>query len=116
MSLGASILITAVIAGGLGLFIGWLLGSRKRDVVALANSRDVSPLESELREQLKAGLSSSVSELDAESRPDVSEIARQIAALKAMHSTEATPERVGKHRARAEEPVTARIRSRNHAI
>ena len=47
MSLGASILITAVIAGGLGLFIGWLIGSRKQT----AHSAD-DRLENELRQQL----------------------------------------------------------------
>jgi DNA recombination protein RmuC len=50
---GISILITAIIAGGLGLLIGWLIGSRKRNVIALANSNDASPLENELRQQLK---------------------------------------------------------------
>ena len=47
MSLGATILITAVIAGGLGLFIGWLIGSRKQSG-APADNR----LETELRQQL----------------------------------------------------------------
>ena len=47
MSLGAWILITAVIAGGLGLFIGWMLGSRKQ-TTAPADTR----LENELRQQL----------------------------------------------------------------
>ncbi len=47
MSLGASILITATIAGGLGLFIGWLIGSRKQTGAAADNR-----LETELRQQL----------------------------------------------------------------
>ena len=47
MSLGASLFITAVIAGGVGLFIGWLLGSRKQ-TIAPADGR----LENELRQQL----------------------------------------------------------------
>lgn len=47
MPLGIAILITAVIAGGLGLFVGWLLGSRKQ-TVAPADAR----LENELRQQL----------------------------------------------------------------
>jgi DNA recombination protein RmuC len=47
MSLGASILITAVIAGGLGLFIGWLMGSRKQTSTPADNR-----LETELRQQL----------------------------------------------------------------
>ncbi len=47
MPLGISILITAVLAGGLGIVIGWLLGSRKPSV-APADNR----LENELRQQL----------------------------------------------------------------
>ena len=47
MSLGTYILITAVVAGALGLLIGWLLGSRKQ-TVAPADSR----FENELRQQL----------------------------------------------------------------
>src|ERR1035441_1793567 len=47
MPLGIVILITAVVAGGLGLLVGWLLGSRKQ-TVAPADGR----LENELRQQL----------------------------------------------------------------
>ncbi|MEY4918185.1 MAG: hypothetical protein RL616_2098, partial [Verrucomicrobiota bacterium] len=47
MSIGAYIFITAIIAGGLGFFIGWLLGTRKQ-TVAPADAR----LENELRQQL----------------------------------------------------------------
>jgi DNA recombination protein RmuC len=47
MSLGASILITALIAGGLGLLIGWLIGRSGR-ATAAADSR----LENELRQQV----------------------------------------------------------------
>jgi DNA recombination protein RmuC len=47
MPLGIVILITAVIAGGLGLLIGWLLGGR-RPTAAPADNR----LENELRQQL----------------------------------------------------------------
>jgi DNA recombination protein RmuC len=53
MPLGIQLIIAFAFGGGLGLFIGWLLGSRKRNWVALANSSDVSPLENELRQQLK---------------------------------------------------------------
>jgi DNA recombination protein RmuC len=53
MPLGIQLAIAFVIGGGLGLLIGWLLGSRKRNWVALANSSEVSPLENELRQQLK---------------------------------------------------------------
>ena len=44
---GIVILITAVLAGGLGLFMGWLLGAR-RQTGAPADAR----LENELRQQL----------------------------------------------------------------
>lgn len=47
MSVGAYILITAIVAGGLGLFIGCLLGARKQ-TVAPSDAR----LENELRQQL----------------------------------------------------------------
>ena len=47
MPLGFVILITAVVAGGLGLLVGWLLVSRKQ-TVATADGR----LENELRQQL----------------------------------------------------------------
>ncbi len=47
MSPGAWIFITAVIAGGAGLFIGWLIGSRKQTDAPPDNR-----LEAELRQQL----------------------------------------------------------------
>lgn len=47
MSLGATIFITAILVGGLGLLIGWLLGARKQ-TVAPTDTR----LENELRQQL----------------------------------------------------------------
>ncbi len=47
MPLGFSLLITAVTAGGLGLFIGWLLGARQATITP-PDSR----LENELRQQL----------------------------------------------------------------
>jgi len=47
MPLGIVILITAVLAGGLGIVLGWLLGSRKRSIAPSDNR-----LENELRQQL----------------------------------------------------------------
>ena len=47
MSLETSILITAAIAGGAGISIGWLIGSRKQSGTATDNR-----LEAELRQQL----------------------------------------------------------------
>ena len=47
MPLGITILITSVIAGGLGLLVGWLLGSR-RQTVAPADAR----LEADLQQRL----------------------------------------------------------------
>jgi hypothetical protein len=62
-----------------------------------------------LRDQLKAGLSGAVPQ---EGQPTVAELAGQIRTLKAEHTVEAVPERTGKRKAAAEEPVTARIRRR----
>jgi DNA recombination protein RmuC len=47
MSLEVSILVTAIVAGGSGLIIGWLMGSRKQSAT-LSDGR----LEKELRQQL----------------------------------------------------------------
>ena len=60
-----------------------------------------------LRDKLKAGLSGAVPE---EGEPTVAELAEQIKALRAHNIVEATPERTGRRRSTAEEPVTARIR------
>jgi hypothetical protein len=62
-----------------------------------------------LRDQLKAGLSGKTSDPDTETLPTVSELAQKIKALKAAHTVEATPERLGKHHYSAEEPVAARL-------
>lgn len=68
-----------------------------------------------LRDQLKAGLSGAAPEPDAAPLPEVPELAERIKALKAAHTIEGTPERIGKRRSSAEEPVTARIRRRIEA-
>jgi DNA recombination protein RmuC len=54
MSAGAYIAIGFVIGGGLGLLVGWLLGSRPKPTggVQFANEAFESPLEIELREQV----------------------------------------------------------------
>ncbi len=69
-----------------------------------------------LRDQLKAGLSSSAHQSDKKEGPSVSELAEKIKALKAAHSIEATPQRVRQKHSSAEEPVTARIRRRTESI
>jgi hypothetical protein len=69
-----------------------------------------------LRDQLKAGLSATVSVQEDESKSTVSEFAERIKALKAAHSIEATPQRVRQKQSTAEEPVTTRIRRRTEAV
>ena len=65
-----------------------------------------------LRDQLKAGLSGAVPEPAGSRGRHAAELAEQIKALKAANTVEATPERTGKRRSTAEEPVTARIHRR----
>jgi hypothetical protein len=69
-----------------------------------------------LRDQLKSSLSGMNPEPGAEPQPSVCELAEQIKALKAANTIEATPERTGKPRSSAEQPVTARICRRTEAI
>ncbi len=69
-----------------------------------------------LRDRLKACLSGTNPEPATEPQPSVSELADQIKALKAMNTIEGTPERTGKRRFTAEEPVTTRVRRRMEAI
>ena len=64
-----------------------------------------------LRDQLKAGLSGAAPEQGAVAPPTVAELAERIKTLTAAHTIEAAPQRTGKRRASAEEPVTARILS-----
>jgi N12 class adenine-specific DNA methylase/SAM-dependent methyltransferase len=65
-----------------------------------------------LRDQLREGLSGSAPQ---EGASTVAELAARIKALKSAHTIEVAPERAGKRRAPAEEPVTARIRRRTEA-
>jgi hypothetical protein len=64
----------------------------------------------ELRDQLKAGLSASAQVDGDQSKPTLAELAEGIKTLKAAHSIEAAPQRVRQKQSTAEEPVTARIR------
>jgi len=66
----------------------------------------------DLRDQLKAGLSAAAHEAGSDQRPKVSELADRIKALKAANTIEAAPQRVQRKQAAAEEPITARIRRR----
>jgi hypothetical protein len=64
----------------------------------------------DLRDQLKAGLSASAHDADGDHGPSAPELAEKIKALKAANTIEATPQRAERKKAAAEEPVTARIR------
>ena len=65
----------------------------------------------DLRDQLKAGLSQATPEPGTQPVP-VAELAERIKSLKAAHTIDAAPERTAPRRIAAEEPVTARIRRR----
>jgi hypothetical protein len=69
----------------------------------------------DLRDQLKAGLSAAAHEAGSDKGPRVSELADRIKALKAANTIEAAPQRVQRKQAAAEEPITARIRRRQEA-
>ncbi len=66
----------------------------------------------ELRDQLKAGLSQAMPEPGT---PPVAELAERIKSLKAAHTVDAAPERTAPRRIAGEVPVTARIRRRTEA-
>jgi N12 class adenine-specific DNA methylase len=68
-----------------------------------------------LRDGLKAGLSGVTPEAGSEAGSDVSKLAEEIKALRAVHSIEGAAERTGKRNISGEEPVTARIRRRKEA-
>ena len=69
----------------------------------------------DLRDQLKAGLSQATPEAGQAARRPVAELAERIKALKAAHTIDAAPERTTPRRIAAEEPVTARIRRRSES-
>jgi hypothetical protein len=68
-----------------------------------------------LRDELKAGLSSTTHREAAEKGRGATELADRIKVLKAAHTVEATPQRLQPKQISAEEPVTARIRRRTVA-
>jgi hypothetical protein len=69
-----------------------------------------------LRDQLKCSLSGAHQKEDKEEGPSISELAGRIKAIKAAHTVEATPQRVGQKHSSAEEPITTRIRRRTKAF
>jgi hypothetical protein len=69
----------------------------------------------ELRDELKAGLSAAAHEAGRDKGMRVIELAERIKSLKAANTIEATPQRVQRKQAAAEEPITARIRRRQEA-
>jgi N12 class adenine-specific DNA methylase len=69
----------------------------------------------DLRDQLKAGLSAAAHQSGNDKGPKVSELAERIKALKAANTIEAAPQRIQRKQAAAEEPITARIRRRQEA-
>jgi hypothetical protein len=69
----------------------------------------------ELRDQLKAGLSAATHETSEDKEPRVIELADRIKALKAANTIEAAPQRIQRKQAALEEPITARIRRRQEA-
>ncbi|HEY7157097.1 MAG TPA: DEAD/DEAH box helicase family protein [Gemmataceae bacterium] len=69
----------------------------------------------DLRDQLKAGLSAAAHEAGSDKGPKASELADRIKALKATNTIDAAPQRVQRKQAAAEEPITARIRRRQQA-
>jgi len=70
-----------------------------------------------LRDQLKAGLSAATPEPGAEPLPPAHETAERIKSLKSAHAIEPAPQRLSaRSAARAEEPVTTRIRQRTGTL
>jgi hypothetical protein len=69
----------------------------------------------DLRDQLKTGLSAGAHESGNDKGPKVSELADRIKALRAENTIEAAPQRVQRKQAAAEEPITSRIRRRREA-
>ncbi len=68
-----------------------------------------------VRDRLKACLSGVTAEPGTEPQASIPELVGRIKTLKAANAAEAVPDRVGRSRSTAEEPVTARIRRRMEA-
>jgi hypothetical protein len=98
----------------LGVAESQLRDYRERLGKPFAHDAYLSELTS-LRDQLKAGLSATAHDASDEDGPTVSELAARVKALKAANTIEATPQRVQRKHAAAEEPITARIRKRQEA-
>jgi N12 class adenine-specific DNA methylase len=94
---------------------GQLRDYRTRLGVPFSHDSYLSEL-SNLRDQLRTGLSGGAAEPGADPLAEVPVLAERIKTLRAGHTVEATPDRAHKRRAEAEEPVTARIRRRTAAI
>jgi DNA recombination protein RmuC len=114
MSLGIYILITAVIAGGLGLFIGWLIGSR-RQTVAPADAR----LENELRQQLtqrEAELAQTREQLSQSKTSLATALANQAAAEKILAEQKQLHEQTLRDAKTAQEKALADLRDTFKAL
>ena len=97
----------------LGIAEGQLRDHKARLDVPFAHESYFTSL-ARLRDELKAALSDSQPEPASVPLPPSAEIAERIQALRAAHSIEPLPERIGKRRGQAAEaPVTTRIRERS---
>jgi hypothetical protein len=77
--------------------------------------KELQELFSDLRDQLKAGLSATAPESVNGKGLTVSALAEGIKALKAAHTIDPTPQRAQQKQSTAEEPITTRIRRRQEA-
>jgi len=68
-----------------------------------------------LRDQLRTRLSGASAEPGTKPLPDAAELAARITELKAKHTIDAAPQRIGNRSGSAAEPVTVRIRRRMEA-
>jgi len=71
---------------------------------------------SQLRDQLKAGLTAGHRTSESDEEPDVADLAEQIKHLKAANAVDAVPPRSSHTQATFEEPITVRVRRRQEQI